>query len=170
MECILNLFSTFNGAWNDSEKDMPPTAVFLPGESHGEEPGRLQSMRSQRVRLDWRYLVYIHGEIAVVRSRQILNSAPGALGQIITPFSLQAPWRQIKESDMSVTRLKYDVFRSAFLSRGSKRGPVSFLIEVVVITQFLVVIGLKFPSLCWPSTEDMGLNLAHSDIPKQISY
>ena len=36
MECFLNLFSTFNGAWNDSEKDMPPTAVFLPGESHGE--------------------------------------------------------------------------------------------------------------------------------------
>lgn len=35
MEYILNLFTTFNGAWNDSEKDMPPTAVILPGETHG---------------------------------------------------------------------------------------------------------------------------------------
>ena len=26
-----------------------PTPVFLPGESHGQEPGRLQSMESQRV-------------------------------------------------------------------------------------------------------------------------
>ena len=29
-----------------------PTPVFVPGESHGEEPGRLQSMGSQRVGLD----------------------------------------------------------------------------------------------------------------------
>ena len=36
MEYILNLFTTFNGAWNDSEKDMPPTAVILPGETHGQ--------------------------------------------------------------------------------------------------------------------------------------
>ena len=30
-----------------------PTPVFLPGESHGEEPGRLQSRASQRVRHNW---------------------------------------------------------------------------------------------------------------------
>ena len=30
-----------------------PIPVFLPGESHGEEPGRLQSMGSQKVGLDW---------------------------------------------------------------------------------------------------------------------
>ena len=30
-----------------------PTPVFLPGESHAEEPGRLQSMGSQRVGRDW---------------------------------------------------------------------------------------------------------------------
>ena len=31
-----------------------PTAVFLPGKFHGEEePGRLRSMGSQRVRYDW---------------------------------------------------------------------------------------------------------------------
>ena len=37
--------------WEDPlEEDMAPTPVFLPGElSWTEEPGRLQSMQSQRV-------------------------------------------------------------------------------------------------------------------------
>ena len=40
--------------WEDSlEKGMQPTSVFLPGESlWTEEPGGLQSMRSQRVEHD----------------------------------------------------------------------------------------------------------------------
>ena len=34
--------------WEDAlEKGMATRSVFLPGESHGEEPGRLQSMWSQ---------------------------------------------------------------------------------------------------------------------------
>ena len=36
MEYISNVFTTFNGAWNNSEKDMPPTAAILPGETHGQ--------------------------------------------------------------------------------------------------------------------------------------
>jgi len=32
------------------EKEWQPTPVFLPGESHGQEPDRLQSMKSQRIR------------------------------------------------------------------------------------------------------------------------
>ena len=41
--------------WEDSlEEGMQPTPVFLPGESPWtEEPDRLQSMGSQRVRHDW---------------------------------------------------------------------------------------------------------------------
>ena len=31
-------------------REWQPTPVFLPGESHGQETGRLQSMQSQRVR------------------------------------------------------------------------------------------------------------------------
>ena len=34
------------------EEGMEPTAVFLPGECHGEEPGGLQPVGSQRVRHD----------------------------------------------------------------------------------------------------------------------
>ena len=34
------------------EEEMQPTPVFLPGESHGEEPGRLRSMGLQRVKHD----------------------------------------------------------------------------------------------------------------------
>jgi len=34
------------------EEGMATTPVFLPGESHGEEPGWLWSMGSQRVRHD----------------------------------------------------------------------------------------------------------------------
>ena len=30
-----------------------PTPVFLPGKSHGQEPGRLQSMGSQKIGHDW---------------------------------------------------------------------------------------------------------------------
>ena len=32
-----------------------PTLVFLPGESHGQEPGGLQSLGSHRVKHDWSY-------------------------------------------------------------------------------------------------------------------
>ena len=32
---------------------MQPTPVYLPGESPGQEPGRLQSMGLQRVRRNW---------------------------------------------------------------------------------------------------------------------
>jgi len=36
--------------WEDPlEKGMEPTPVFLPAESHGQEPGRLLSTGSQRV-------------------------------------------------------------------------------------------------------------------------
>ena len=39
-----------------------PTPVFLPGESYGqEEPGRLQSKGSQRVRNDWSKSACMHG-------------------------------------------------------------------------------------------------------------
>ena len=34
-------------------RKWPPTPVFSPGESHGQEPGGLQSMGSQRVRHNW---------------------------------------------------------------------------------------------------------------------
>ena len=36
-----------------NKKGMLPTSVFLPGKFHGQEPGRLQSMGSQRVGHDW---------------------------------------------------------------------------------------------------------------------
>ena len=34
-------------------REWQPIPVFLPGEFHGEEPGKLQSMGLQRVRHDW---------------------------------------------------------------------------------------------------------------------
>ena len=34
------------------KRKWQPTPVFLPGEFHTEEPGRLQSMRPQRVKHD----------------------------------------------------------------------------------------------------------------------
>ena len=37
-----------------------PTPVFLPGESYRQEPGRLQSMGSHRVRHDWSNLACKH--------------------------------------------------------------------------------------------------------------
>jgi len=33
-------------------KEMTSIPVFLPGKSHGQEPGRLQSIALQRVRYD----------------------------------------------------------------------------------------------------------------------
>ena len=41
-------------------KAQQPTPVFLPGESQTEEPGGLQSMRSQRVGHDWSNRAYTH--------------------------------------------------------------------------------------------------------------
>ena len=39
--------------WEDPwRRKWQPTSVLLPGTSHGEEPGRLQSMGLQRVRHD----------------------------------------------------------------------------------------------------------------------
>ena len=35
------------------EKEIPPTPVLLPGKSHGQEPGRLQSMGSLRIWQAW---------------------------------------------------------------------------------------------------------------------
>ena len=39
--------------WEDPlETEMQPTPVFLPGESHGQESGKLQSTGLQRARYD----------------------------------------------------------------------------------------------------------------------
>ena len=47
-----------------------PTPIFLPGESHGQEPGGLQSIGLQRVGHDWSDLscvhVYAHSDIHVL--------------------------------------------------------------------------------------------------------
>ena len=41
-------------SWKDPlEEGVQPTPVYLPGESPGQEPGRLQSMGLQRVRRNW---------------------------------------------------------------------------------------------------------------------
>ena len=40
--------------WEDPlETEMQPTPVFLSGESHGQESGKLQSTGLQRARYDW---------------------------------------------------------------------------------------------------------------------
>ena len=40
--------------WEDTlEEGMAPTPIFLPGDPWTEEPGRLQSIGSQRFRQDW---------------------------------------------------------------------------------------------------------------------
>ena len=45
-------------------REWQPTPVFLPGEFHGqEEPGKLQSMGSQRVRHDWATNTFFHLQI-----------------------------------------------------------------------------------------------------------
>ena len=59
-----------------------------------------------------------------------------------------------QKSDMGLTRLKQGVCRAVFLSGGSKRGSVTFLIQVVVRIQFIVVIGQRSPFLCWLSTKN----------------
>ena len=45
-----NLLKTTSEPWR---RKWQPTPVFLPGESHGEEPGRLQSVGPQRVGQNW---------------------------------------------------------------------------------------------------------------------
>ena len=39
--------------WGSWRRQWQPTQVLLPGKSHGQEPGRLQSMGLRRVRQDW---------------------------------------------------------------------------------------------------------------------
>ena len=47
--------------WEDPlEKEMAATPVFLPGESLTEEPGGLQSIRSQRVGHNWSDWAHTH--------------------------------------------------------------------------------------------------------------
>jgi len=43
-----------------------PTPVFLPGESWTEEPGRLQSMVSQRVRHDYSNIACMHTMVKII--------------------------------------------------------------------------------------------------------
>ena len=50
-----------------------PTPVFLPGESHGQmEPGRLQSIKSQRVRQYWSNIAHMHAKNTYWASQVVL--------------------------------------------------------------------------------------------------
>ena len=56
--------------WEDPvEKRMQPTPVFLPGESRGQKPGRLQSMGSRRVRHDWTANTYLRSSRSLLAHR-----------------------------------------------------------------------------------------------------
>ena len=53
-----------------------PTPVFLPGDSHGQRSGRLQSVLSQRVKHDWSDWAHMHTLFSSVQfSRSVVSNS-----------------------------------------------------------------------------------------------
>ena len=59
-EYVMDIFLCL---WVYLRREWQPTPVFLPGESHGQEPGTLQSIGSQKAGYNWSNLACTHAWI-----------------------------------------------------------------------------------------------------------
>ena len=67
-------------------RERLPTPVFWPGEFHGEEPGRLQSMGSQRIRHHWATFTFTWYPALGLLEQSRLGGAHQVAYEILVPW------------------------------------------------------------------------------------
>ena len=114
-----------------------PTPVFLPGESPWtEEPGRLQSMGSQRIGHNWATKMHVHRGLLTdeVETQEVVTV--GDLRSILTKGS---EWWRIKKMKL----------RGVWVAKGSTFGNIEYMGKHNGRKGYLSTVRFSFCGLVW---------------------